>query len=485
MRFAVGLTETFSSLPAATRAATLVDSGRLEPLDSAPPQTGTLWVGRGAIQGHPVLLAITDGHVKGGTIGIDEARALTRLTTAAAEREPGAVIVCWDTGGVRVQDGPAALATVAAIGVALTRLALQGVPVATVISGPRGCFGAPAVIAATAHVTVVTAGAHWGLTGPKLLDSDDGPVDERLAREATSASQRLQTGQVTAVVPDAAPAVRAALARFLHWKLRQVGPLRILDHAADRTSELVRRLHVDRTRQPVQVHGDGKRRRDLFRYSFRGHWQVTGPEVRGGLVDAAWGELDGRPAMGIIIGRERSARGIGIEDADTVTRMVRFAVEHSGRQPAPIVTFLFCRGHANDLHEERVGLPSALAECLKSLIVARLLGHPLLCVLGGGAYGAAYLSLAAPSHRILAIRGTTVAPMAPRVLAAFRALRGIRHAPETPQDLAELIPEIRIVESVVRLPRVLHEEWTTAAASVRPEIGRAGRLAMLTSHKFP
>jgi acetyl-CoA carboxylase alpha subunit len=122
------------------------------------------------------------------------------------------------------------------------------------------------------------------------------------------------------------------------------------------------------------------------------------------------------------------------------------------------VTFLFCRGHANDLAAERVGLHAALAECLRALVVARLRGHPLLCVLGGGAYGAAYLALGAPSHRILALRGTTVAPMAPNVLAAFQRLRGLRAAPDAPPDLAELLPEIRMVESVVRLPHALGEE---------------------------
>ena len=39
--------------------------------------------------------------------------------------------MCWDTGGVRVQEGPAALAAASAVGVALTRLALLGVPVVT------------------------------------------------------------------------------------------------------------------------------------------------------------------------------------------------------------------------------------------------------------------------------------------------------------------------------------------------------------------
>jgi hypothetical protein len=80
---------------------------------------------------------------------------------------------------------------------------------------------------------------------------------------------------------------------------------------------------------------------------------------------------------------------------------------------------------------------------------------------GGGTYGAAYLALAAPSHRVLAMRGTSIAPMAPDVLRAFQSLRGKKAGQEPEAQLAELIPEIRIVESVIRLPRVLREEIFT------------------------
>ena len=117
-----------------------------------------------------------------------------------------------------------------------------------------------------------------------------------------------------------------------------------------------------------------------------------------------------------------------------------------------------CQGHAVDCVQERFGLPRALAECLRAMAAARLLGHPIVSILGGGAYGAAYLALAAPSHRILAMRGTAVAPMAPELLRAFETLRGHKATPRGGAQLAELIPDIRIVESVIRLPRVLREE---------------------------
>jgi hypothetical protein len=463
----------FSALAAEERASALVDRGSLARLDSGGGADSPVWIGGGRIGGRPVLLALTDGHRRGGTIGVREARVLAQLT-AAVTAEVAAVIVCWDTGGVRVQEGPVALATASAVGVALARLALVGAPLVTVISGPRGCFGAPSVMAALSQLVIMTEDARWGLTGPKLLRVGGQPAPEPLGLAATSAAYRLKGDHADVVAPDRADAIRSHLETFLASPPRRPGLLRALDVSTRRTSRLLRDADAARRRAGVtQSLMTSRRQRDLLRFSFRGHWRPTEPVLRRGLVHAAWGQLDERPALGIIVGYERGRdSGVGITEANAVSEMVRFASRASSATPAPIFIFLFCQGHSDDLYEEQAGLPCALAECVRSLMAARLLGHPLLCVLGGGAYGAAYLSLAAPSHRILALRGTAVAPMAPRVLAAFNRLRGMRQAGETPSDLAELIPEIRMVESVIRLPRVLREELDAVLQTVRPAPAR-------------
>jgi malonate decarboxylase beta subunit len=456
--------EPFSALTAAQRAAALADRGTLELLTPDGAERASLVAARGCIAGRDAMLILTDGHQRGGTIGVAEAGRFSQAL-AVAERRGAAVVVCWDSGGVRVQEGTAALAATSAVGVALARLALRGAPLASVISGPRGCFGAPAVIAAAGHATIMAANAHWGLTGPELLDAGAEAVEA--ARPVMSAAARRRSGHASAIAADSPGAVRNALRRVLAQPLQRVGGRQILDRCIDTTAALVRQL-------PPPLHPGASSRaapRDFFAYSFRRQWRPLGPSIRLDHVHAAWGELSGRPAMGIIVGPERPHDGVGVADAHAVLQSVRLAVESSRLAPAPIITFLFCRGHASTLRDERAGLPRALAECLRGMVAARLLGHPMLCVLGGGAYGAAYLALAAPCHRILAIRGTTVAPMAPRVLAAFQRLRGIRAAPDTPPDLARMIPEIRMVESVVRLPRALADELGVArraAAQERP-----------------
>jgi len=477
------ISTSFSALRGAQRAEAVLDPGTFLPLTDVTTDSPFV-AGAGLISGAPVLIALMDGHVRGGTIGVRESSILARVAENAAAghvrgQRPLALIIGFDTGGVRVEEGPIALAAASAVGVALARLTLSGVHLAAVISGPRGCFGAPAVMAALPERIIMTADAHWGLTGPKLLGGLlDGATGEQEGFAATSAHTRVANGDAHVVVPDDADAVRVQLRALVRDLVADAGNGRgadLEDHlivSAATTDHLRSRLHnaPDAARHQSAL----PRRRDLLRFSFRGQWQPTGPIQRRGLVHAALGKLRNRPAVGFIVGPEQArGSGVGIEEAAVVTDMLRIAAERGGDDRASILTFLFCQGHAVDFAQERFGLQRALAECLRAMVAARLRGHPIISILGGGTYGAAYLALAAPSHRILAIRGTSVAPMAPQVLRAFQALRGQKTGHEASTQLAELIPDIRMVESVIRLPRVLGEELTALLETVRPEVHAA------------
>lgn len=462
----------FSTMSAAQRAEAVLDAGTFVPLSAATSDTPIV-AGSGVLARVPVLVAFIDGHVHGGTIGVREAGILARLADMATighvrGKPPAALIIGFDTGGVRVDEGPIALAAASAVGVGLARLTLLGLRLAAVISGPRGCFGAPAVMAALPERIILTADAHWGLTGPKLLGGlADGQQPEEEALAATSAANRLRHGDAHLVVHDSAAAVRAALRAFATEAETGRTARRLEDWitGSEETAAAIHtRLQSDPSWSPPSRQGKA-RRRDLLQYSFRGQWKPTEPVQRRGLIHAALGTLGSHPALGIIVGPEQiPGGGVGIEEAAVVTGMIGRAVRQATSEPAAILIFLFCQGHAVDAAQERVGLHRALAECLRAMVAARLRGHPIVSILGGGTYGAAYLALAAPSHRILAMRGTSVAPMAPQVLQAFEALRGRKAVQREGAQLAELIPDIRMVESIIRLPRVLREELTKLTA---------------------
>src|ERR1700687_543333 len=135
---------TFSAMSAVQRAAALLDDGALRALTDVSAQAPFV-VGSGQIAGAPVLIALIDGHVRGGTIGVREASMLARLADIAASgrvggHDPAALIIGFDTGGVRVEEGPRALAAASAVGVALARLTLLGVRMAGGVRGPPRLF---------------------------------------------------------------------------------------------------------------------------------------------------------------------------------------------------------------------------------------------------------------------------------------------------------------------------------------------------------
>lgn len=461
----------FSALSALQRAEALLDAAsftRFPDTDS----TMVLVFGEGSIAGVPVLVALLDGHVQGGTVGTHEASILAQLEHRAADGRRRPLILGFDTGGVRVEEGPRALAAASAVGVALARLTLLGVPVAGIISGPRGCFGALAVMAALPDCVLMTENAHWGLTGPKLLGDIHGATDEAVYA-ATSAARRLANGDAHQVIADDPQALRSALIAFVREPQTIESPQERLLRSA-RTTQILREGF--RTKNPELAHPSVRtsaRRRDLLRYSFRGQWHPGDTVQRAGLVHAALGTLSTHPALGLVVGPEESIdNGVGIDEAAVITDMLCRLAQQAD-QPAFVLTFLFCQGHAVDYRQEEFGLHRALAECLRSMVATRILGHGIVSILGGGTYGAAYLSLAAPSHRILAMRGTSVAPMSPQVLRAFQSLRGHKSGHEEEAQLAELIPHIRMVDSVIRLPRVLRDEIEQLLVEARPEVDAA------------
>ena len=129
----------FSALSALQRAEQLLDAGTFVPLSDISADV-PLVAGAGLLAGAPVLVAFLDGHVHGGTVGLREAGILARVAEQAAggrasRQRPPALILGFDTGGVRVDEGPIALAAASAVGVALARLTLTGVRLAAVISG--------------------------------------------------------------------------------------------------------------------------------------------------------------------------------------------------------------------------------------------------------------------------------------------------------------------------------------------------------------
>ena len=188
----------FSTLSAVERAAALVDRGTLA-LSRARGEARTgLVTARGRIAGRDVVLVLTDGQQRGGTIGLVEARqfsaALGEARAAAQRRRRllghrrraragGARRARRHVGGRRRASPSWRCAAFRSSPSSADRAAAS----ARRRSSPR-----------SGHATMLTANALWGLTGPQLFERGAAAADA--ARAVMSAAARRRAGHATAVV---------------------------------------------------------------------------------------------------------------------------------------------------------------------------------------------------------------------------------------------------------------------------------------------
>ncbi|MGI4956551.1 MAG: biotin-independent malonate decarboxylase subunit beta, partial [Janthinobacterium lividum] len=100
-------------------------------------------VGRGTLDGTPVLLAAQEGQFMGGTFGeVSGAKIVGLLRAARDHRDlPRTVLLLLDSGGVRLQEANAGELAVAEIMRAVVEARCAGVSVIALVGGKAGAFG--------------------------------------------------------------------------------------------------------------------------------------------------------------------------------------------------------------------------------------------------------------------------------------------------------------------------------------------------------
>ena len=79
---------------------------------------------------------------------------------------PPLVILCLETGGVRLQEANLGLAAIAKL--------RRHTPVVGLITGTVGCFGGMSIAAGLCSYLVVTKEARLGLNGPQVIEQEAG-----------------------------------------------------------------------------------------------------------------------------------------------------------------------------------------------------------------------------------------------------------------------------------------------------------------------
>ena len=203
-------------LPPAAR----VSSPHMAMLDQPVAFDDGLVIGRATLGGAPVLVAAQEGQFLGGAIGEVHGAKLVGLIERARRDRPQAVLILFDSGGVRLHEANAGLIAVSEIIRALLGARAEGVRFIGLIGGAGGCFGGTGLIARCCDTLVMSEEGRLAMSGPEVIETVRGVEefdsrDRALVWRVTGGKHRYLLGEIDALVADDMAAFRsAALARL-------------------------------------------------------------------------------------------------------------------------------------------------------------------------------------------------------------------------------------------------------------------------------
>lgn len=175
-------------------------------------------VGQGSLDGKAVYVAAQEGRFLGGAFGEVHGAKLVGLLRAALTEAPAAVLILFDTGGVRLQEANAGETAIAEAMRAIADLRRAGIPVIGLVGGRAGAFGGGGLIAGTCSRLAVSEGGRIAVSGPEVIETNRGAEefdskDRALVWRTMGGKHRRLTGGADAFCDDTVAAFRdAALA---------------------------------------------------------------------------------------------------------------------------------------------------------------------------------------------------------------------------------------------------------------------------------
>lgn len=234
----------FLECKARTRARGLVDAGTFTELAgpghriSSPhlPSLGEavqfddgIVTGVGLMGKKPVFLASQEGFFIGGAVGEVHGAKLVNIVRLARiaydkmrqddpnlpEEKRPAVIISFDTGGVRLHEANAGLLAHAEL-MDQFQDCKGKVPIVALIGSRVGCFGGMGFVAAAADVIIMSQFGRLGLTGPEVIEEELGKdefdaSDRALVYRTTGGRHKYIMGDCNVLVADSVAAFREAL----------------------------------------------------------------------------------------------------------------------------------------------------------------------------------------------------------------------------------------------------------------------------------
>ncbi|WP_395665772.1 biotin-independent malonate decarboxylase subunit beta [Methylocella sp.] len=174
-------------------------------------------VGRARLGGAPVLVAAQEGRFMGGAFGeVHGAKLVGLLRAATASRgKIRALLILFDTGGVRLQEANAGEIAIAEIMRAVLDARARGVAVVGLIGGRAGCYGGGGLISGCCGALAVSEEGRISVSGPEVIETNRGVEefdsrDRALVWRTMGGKHRRLLGVAQAFCEDTAKSFRDA-----------------------------------------------------------------------------------------------------------------------------------------------------------------------------------------------------------------------------------------------------------------------------------
>jgi malonate decarboxylase beta subunit len=174
-------------------------------------------IGRGTLEGKPVLVAAQEGQFMGGTFAEVSGAKMVGLLRAARDHKdlPQTVLLLMDSGGVRLQEANAGELAVAELMRAIVEARCAGVAVIALIGGRAGAFGGAGLTTATCSRVAVSEQGRIAVSGPEVIETNKGveefdAEDKALVWSTDGGKNRRLIGGADTFAEDSMEGFRAA-----------------------------------------------------------------------------------------------------------------------------------------------------------------------------------------------------------------------------------------------------------------------------------
>jgi malonyl-S-ACP:biotin-protein carboxyltransferase subunit MadC len=231
-----------------------ISSPHLPPMGEAIEFDDGIVTGVGLIGKKPVFMASQEGRFIGGAVGEVHGTKLANIVRMAREaydkmaaanpklpeEKRPAVVISFDTGGVRLHEANAGLLAHAEL-MDQIQDCRGKVPIIAIIGSRVGCFGGMGFVAAATDAIIMSPLGRLGLTGPEVIEQEMGKdefdaSDRALVFRTTGGMHKYIIGDCNYLVSDSVKSFRDAMREVLAMPyagidgMRRIGSLEKVQH---------------------------------------------------------------------------------------------------------------------------------------------------------------------------------------------------------------------------------------------------------------